>query len=86
MNIYIIYIKLTGNIYIELAILVITGDGEMIDGHFIPFYLVILFLTNLEEVKSNESYFKQEKTTNVFSLFHSFSIPFSSQSLQRKAT
>lgn len=77
--------------YIELAILVITGDGEIIDGHFLPFYLVTLSLMNLEKVKGNKSYFKQEKTTMLFLLFtlsqsHSHFSPFKGNLLNMSST
>lgn len=36
---------------IELAILVFTGAGEIIDGHFLPFSLFALFWTDVEEAK-----------------------------------
>lgn len=38
--------------YTELATLVISGDGELIGGYFLPFYLFALSLMNLEEEKN----------------------------------
>lgn len=73
--------KPTGNMYIELAKWVITGNAEVIGGYFLSFYLFTLPLMNLEEETNNESYFKEKKLTNAFSLVQSFSVLFSFQSL-----
>lgn len=56
--------------YIELAILVIMGDGEIIGGHFLSFYFFALSLMDPVEGK-RKFCLKQEKSANDFPLVHS---------------